>query len=292
MNDLPAMNGEEIADHEFRMDLLGDRGNGHDPDHTGDPDCAGSGEGDFWAAVDAGVFGDLEDLGGLPDLGAEDDLSVALDTAQESRLAEVASLSNARERGRRRGKEAIRRIDEEDFEEGAERNAFILIRDRMRATFMKRAKPTEVVEAINWIFCGNDDPITFDVCAEALGARPQVLRKRLMYEFYRRWIVFPSSFPFLAVPLPDDVGSVIFYEAGDNAVALAVLIWYWPGVSTDDLLDSAVSRGLRVTQHDIDRLEATGMVARNYDNWYVTCRWQRQKNGGKNSNWRSSAIYA
>lgn len=162
----------------------------------------------------------------------------------------------------------------------------------MKTTFRKSAKPIEVVEAIDWIFCGNGDPITFEMCAEGLGARPAVLRKRLMYEFYLKWIVFPSPFPFMATPLPDDVGSVIFYEAGDNAVALAVLIWYWPGVSTEDLLNLAVEKGLRVTQHDIDRLEATGMVACNYENWYVTCRRQRQEQDGSATNWTRSAIYA
>nr|WP_157273810.1 hypothetical protein [Thiobacillus denitrificans] len=292
MTDPTLNNGEEIADYEHGMGLPGDSGIGDDPDSPGDSGSAGSGEGDFWAAVDAGVFGDFEDIGRVPDLDAEDDISIALDTDQESRLAQVAGISNARERRRRGGKETIRRFDEYDFEEGAERNAFILIRDRMRATFTKGSKPKEVVEAIEWIFCGNTDPIPFDMCSEALGARPIVLRKRLMYEFYRKWIVFPNSFPFLATPLPDDVGSVIFYEAGDNAVALAVLIWYWPGVSTEDLLSLAAEKGLRVTQHDIDRLEATGMVACNYENWYVTCRRQRQERNGIDTNWKRSAIYA
>lgn len=292
MNDLSVKSGEKNADHEHGMDFFGGGGATDDLGSSSDTSCSRSGEGDFWAAVDAGVFGGIDSVVGVPDLDAEDDLSVSLGPDQESRLAKVASLSNARERRRRGSKEKIRRIDEYDFEEGAERNAYILIRERMRATFMKSSKPKEVVDAIDWIFCGNSEPITFNVCAEALGARPEMLRKRLMYEFYRKWIVFPFSFPFLAVPLPDEVGSVIFYEAGDNAVALAVLMWYWPGVSTEDLLASAVSKGLKVTQHDIDRLEATGMVARNYENWYVTCRRQRQDKDGPEANWTRSANYA
>lgn len=160
------------------------------------------------------------------------------------------------------------------------------MRDRVRATFLKDVDWREREAGLNWVFCHTEDPISFELCAEALGARPVVIRKRLMYEFYRRWIVFPAPLPFMAVSLPEDLGSYVYYHCGDAGLSIAVATWYWPGISTSKLFE--VCQG---TEADLDRVEATGIIACNMDNWYVTGRQHMIRNDGPSVRWVQS-IYS
>lgn len=159
------------------------------------------------------------------------------------------------------------------------------MRNRVRSTFLKETKAKDRLLGLDWVFCHVADPVTFDLCAEALGARPEVIRKRLMYEFYRRWIVFPGPLPFLAVPLPEDLGSFVHYECGDAGLAITVTCWYWPGVPTHAIFSQCEERGIRITDHDLDKVDATGIIACNTDNWYVTGRRQRMDNDAPGVHW-------
>lgn len=159
------------------------------------------------------------------------------------------------------------------------------MRDRIRATFLKDSKWKERQVGLDWVFCHVDDPISFELCAEALGARPVIIRKRLMYEFYRRWIVFATPLPFMAAALPEDYGSFVHYSCGDAGLAIAVATWYWPGISTDALFEQCQDRGIQITEADLDRVDETGIVACNTDNWYVTGRRQRMDKDAPSVNW-------
>ncbi len=162
------------------------------------------------------------------------------------------------------------------------------MRDRVRATFLKDVDWREREAALHWVFCHVADPVSFELCSEALGARSVVIRKRLMYEFYRRWIVFPSPLPFIAASLPEDFGSIVHYYCGDAGLAIAVTVWYWPGIPTAQLLDAP---NAHITESDLDRTEATGIIACNADNWYVTGRRQMIEKDGPGVHWVQS-IYS
>jgi hypothetical protein len=70
-----------------------------------------------------------------------------------------------------------------------------------------------------------------------LDARIDVLRLRIQYEFFLTWFVIEREFPFLTVPPPAFVLGEAAYLAGDVGRRIAQLVWRWPGLQHDSLLD-------------------------------------------------------
>jgi hypothetical protein len=154
------------------------------------------------------------------------------------------------------------------------------MRDRVQATFHKGVSRARRAEGIEWVFCGMDDPIGFDLCAEALGAHPDNVRKRLMYEYYRKWIIFPAPLPFFAVPPSSELTSHILYQCGEGGLNVVQCAWYWPGISTEQIFDMLYADGRSATQADLEMAEETGVIACEYDNWYVTSRLHLRRDRG------------
>jgi len=248
----------------------------HDGDSADDPGTADADSGTFWALVDAGIFGDPEDDGDLDLLDPEERAEGTPVTDQEFA---VASLRHLQVTERRRKVLSGRiGINEEDFEEGPQREAFKLLRQRCRNTFLKDVKPEDRSRAIEWIFTPKEDPVLFDTCCIALDARPSKLQLRLMYEYFRNWVRFPAPLPFLSVPLPEDIVPDLLYVAGESGIRVAAAIWHWPGATPAELYtrlsDQLTEAEMNKTLHLIDE---TGIVQCYIDSWYVTGKRPRPK---------------
>lgn len=244
-----------------------DGGRGHaDPDY--DPGHPGSAEGDFWELVDAGFFGDSEVLGGLDAVADEEGDAGASGLVQEPLAAALGRIPDPGKGRKRKAVKSLNRITWEDFAPGTERRAFLLLYDRVRASYLKGSDPEQRHAAINWVFTADDKPDAFELCCAALGARAHVVRLRLHYQFYLDWTVFPAPFPFLTVPLPHDLIGQIMYEAGAEGFALAREAWLWPGIREDLLLERAGVTHRR----SLERLEEKGIMAAQMTNWYLCGR--------------------
>ncbi|MBK6616117.1 hypothetical protein [Ottowia sp.] len=198
----------------------------------------GPGDGAFLDLFDPGVFGYSESdvLVGL--VGSEEGDELASRSAQELNDAATRSLSDARQ-GTRKKSELVS-FSEEDFE-GPQRDAFILIRHHKNLLFGASSKPADQWRAIDWFFTyvDNGHEPTFDLACRAFGARIDVVRLRIHYEFFLRWFSSPIDFPFETVPVPDIIAGEVAYIGGEAGQRLASAAWVRPGIRTADLLAAA-----------------------------------------------------
>lgn len=193
----------------------------------------GGGGADF-SLFDPGVFGLSENDLDVDFLDDEEGGGRPRDAFEE--LAHPAQ-GHLPKPGRRGRKKALARITEEDFEEGAERNAFLIVEDYARKLFGNRADERSIREAVSFFFTVEDNgAITFPLCCEVLRARADVIRLRIQYEWWLRGAVFTGPFPFTTVPVPKMIAGEALYYAGDAGFALARETWVQPGVGHDELL--------------------------------------------------------
>lgn len=264
---------KELKHHEDDSDgapdsilaLLGDLGNSDSPDTPSDE---GADDGDFLDLFDPRVFGysPSDVLVGL--VGAEEGDDLAPDHLQELADAASSSLSYARKTSRK--KSDLVSFSEEDFE-GAQRDAFVLIRHYKNLLFGAASKPEEQWKAIDWFFTLVDDgKATFDIACRAFGARIDVVRLRIQYEFFLRWTVVQTDFPFMTVPVPDLIDGEIAYIAGDQGQELARVAWNRPGISTSMLLERVGTD--KATLAALARLEDKFILCQQEDHWYLTGR--------------------
>lgn len=240
---------------------------------AGDPFHEGIGDGDFLDLFDPGVFGysASDMLVGL--VGSEEGDELAPGDLQELSNAATRSLSDARKGSRK--KSDLISFSEEDFE-GAQKDAFVLIRHHKNLLFGASSKPRDQWTAIDWFFTLQDDGrATFDVACRAFGARIDVVRLRIQYEFFLRWFVTPVEFPFLTVPVPDILAGEIAYMAGERGQDLARIAWNKPGVTTMELLQEAGED--KETHSALARLEDKLVLCQQGEgtdepNWYLTGR--------------------
>lgn len=185
--------------------------------------------------------------------------------------------------GRRVGKKLAQvSFTEEDFDDPAQRKAFILLRHYKNEIFKSQAKPEEIIEAATFIFGRSlANELNFDLCCEVLNARRDVLRMRFHYEFFLKWMVFPIEFPFMIDPLPKIVENEILMHIGEDARSLAVEAWVQPGISTAELYARAsgvIGIDPRREDHQsrmkkwLEAMEDRHVMSRQHDNWYLTGR--------------------
>jgi hypothetical protein len=243
-------------------------------ERTSDPDPADPstneavGDGDFLDLFDPGVFGysASDVLVGL--VGAEEGDELAPDHIQELSDAAARSLSHSRKAARK--KSELISFSEEDFE-GPQRDAFVLIRHYKNLLFGAASKPEDQWKAIDWFFTLQDDgKATFDVACRAFGARIDVVRLRIHYEFFLRWFVVPVDFPFLTVSVPDIVAGEIAYIGGEPGQELARACWNRPGITTTKLLEIAGTD--KETLSALARLEDKFILSQQEEHWYCTGR--------------------
>ena len=156
-----------------------------------------------------------------------------------------------------------------------ERLSYTVLKANIDCLFDKKSKPEKLVKAAQWVFGPGEGPFNMEGCCISLGARRDVLRLRVHFEFWRRWIVFPITFPFLIDPVPELVEGQVFMCAGKEGYALARAAWHQPGIRTAQLLATAAAQ----SEADADRLrEALQVLSEQYvlsqqtDSWYLTGR--------------------
>lgn len=107
----------------------------------------------------------------------------------------------------------------------------------------KKTESKERILAARWLFSEmSSEDITFDLCCRTLNARADVVRLRLMFELWNRWIVFDQPLPRVVVPVPEVLFDDIQYCANWPGHNLAQVAWEWPGIPTESLLLQASGR--------------------------------------------------
>ena len=174
-------------------------------------------------------------------------------------------------------------IDETWFEEGTVRQAFCYIRDhvrnlRLETPTLKGAALKHRADAMEFLY---GEPtllrVTLDECCYVIheSIRPDVLRLRVNYELFKRWVALPALMND-CVELPRVVLNKLW--AADDMVAAAVAeqVWYQSGIHEDE----AIRRSIANTPADqhaeivaaLGRLVANGVVGRTVGHLYLIGR--------------------
>lgn len=211
----------------------------------------------------------------LDDLVDEETVTGSSVDHQKLDQAEKRYLPFAR---KREGRQALKKVTVEDFDSREERIAFLAIEKHKVDLFGHKANYKSRRSAVEWFFCHMDDGgLTFDLCARLLDSRPDVLRLRIHYEFWLRWMVFSDEFPFMTVPVPDIIRGEILYNANTEGLEVAQEAWLQPGISTDALLLKAsgadsISSVPEKYKRALDLLESAYILSIQHEGWYLTGR--------------------
>ncbi|MWL91844.1 MULTISPECIES: hypothetical protein [Cupriavidus] len=266
------LNWEHGYDHVGLDGVSGDRGDLSDPRDVHrwleSFDCS-----NLFKDLDAFDLSDSDGDGEMASVGDEEAAGLARPFSEELALAALSSIPNAGTTQKRRKEDYLRNLTEEDFEEGVERLCYRIVKANVEALFDKRTKPDQLVKAAQWLFGRTLGEVNFERCCETLGTRKDVLRLRIHYEFWRRWLVLPVEFPFMIDPVPDAVEGEIYIVAGDEGYMLARAAWLQPGIRSAALLEEAsggenVDRYRRALQQMAERY----LMSQQNDNWYLTGR--------------------
>ena len=233
-------NGNEFEDFGFSDGLLGDLNDFFSNKNFGN--------GDFGAAGDNG--------NGNSDLVLQDDLECP--SGSLFKLNEVeASIIRLTERslGKRgtnskKASEKKAYITHEDFEEGPERDAFLLIFGYAELLF-ESSNVKSKKSAIQFFFCNSESEISFNDAVNAIdhSIRVDVIRLRLMLEFWlREWVV--GDLPILACSLPSRVELMAIQCAGPYGIDLAREAWFSPGINQDKLISIVLDRDPGINKSD------------------------------------------
>lgn len=256
-------------------DVLGDsdRSGGIPDDALGTDQAAG--DGDSIDLFDPSFFGITEADFHVAGMADEDDSDSPSPMAPQLANAEKHYLPFAR---KREGRQALKKVTIEDFDTREERISFLAVEKHKIDLFGHKAKTDDRKSAVRWFFCQEDHGgLTFDMCCDVLESRPDVVRLRIHYEFWLRWMVFPYEFPFMTVPVPAILRPEILFYAGEYGLEVAQEAWMQPGINAEGLLTKAagVSRLSEVPKDyttALDLLEAKYLMSPQHDGWYLTGR--------------------
>ena len=224
----------------------------------------GLGIGDFDGCVAAGFsdsdFGDLnlDSFGGSgvqsADLGRSyfDEVASGLDlelTDAESAIVRLAEGKIAGSRGRAAATKSEKiYVTHEDFDEGAERDAFLLIFGYAEHLFAGVEKmefdlvDLKKFKALCFFFCRSTDDLNFEDAVGCIDShiRLDVLRLRFMLEFWLRGWKMPKL-PWNADGLPSRIELMAAQHEAMIGVSLAREAWYEPGIEASELLERIVN---------------------------------------------------
>lgn len=214
--DLSAL-GIDSTDPDFDNSSLEGTGGGYSQ-YSIDPTSVGFPVGGF--QVDVGVDQD--------DQWSPSSASSAFDQAAQSHLSHVK---------KRRGPKTLEKVTVDDFDEGPEQAAFQIIMDYAHKLLSKNTKDKDFKEGLSWFFGDlGANELTFNLCCDVLGARADVIRLRIQYEWFRRGTSFTGPFNFTTVGAPGLMQGEILFHGGKLGFALAREIWVQPGISTKELI--------------------------------------------------------
>jgi hypothetical protein len=240
----------------------------------GDWTFEGISGGAFFDDLDPGFHPDDQDSGGL-DLGVHQGdfqishhASQAFGSPSQSRIPYV-------KKGRRQ-KNVTENITEDDFNEGAERNAFLMVMHFAHKLLHKKSTPKATREGLAFFFADDLDPeaISFELCANVLAIRPDIIRLRIQYEWWMRGTVFTGPFDFATVGMPKLLEGEILYHSLSLGHALTREVWVQPGISTEELFEYI---GTTVNCSTSKMVEAMDSLSENFilsksSGWYLTGR--------------------
>lgn len=183
---------------------------------------------------------------------------------------------------RRRVAERLDYITQEDFEEGAERDAFKLIYGFAVALFGTNATPESRAQAIEFFFCDSPDHFSFLEAAMAISPtiRTDVVLLRFQYEFWRRYDIFAEPFPFISsLPVPPRVVNAAAFAGSDIGMLAPRNMWLQPGIHINTLiaeigdeLDMRTEAELERILNVINQMTDAYLFSRKGDSLYVTLR--------------------
>jgi hypothetical protein len=218
------------------------------------------------------------------DLVCEDDDPCASGSVFELNEIETSIIQFSKDALRKRrtgGKSPSEKkiyITHEDFEEGPERDAFLLVFGYAERLF-KPFKKDRRQESIEFFFCNQESQISFEEAAGAINhsIRVDVIRLRIMLEFWFRDWSF-GDLPSTAVILPTRIELMALQYAGMIGFDIAREAWFYPGISSVELIDRVRSRNQDVPMNEIDlaikNLLAYYVISKNqhgdYANFYTT----------------------
>lgn len=187
--------------------------------------------------------------------------------SKESYQAAVSNLSD----GGGRSKEVI--VTFEDFEQ-EEQFACLLLTHHIKNVISATKSPRTRKRSLEFVFADmhKADEVSFTTCCESLNVREHVLRTRVHYEYFLRWVIC-EDMPMLTLPLHDDLINEVMYRAGTTGLAVAKLAWSNPGIRYEDIYQR-----LRPSYLPKDLIAAVrelvncGSLAKRGDSMYFTGR--------------------
>lgn len=238
--------------------------------------------GGVWEDFDPSFFGITQNELSLAFVDDADDLEGPQADSEESVLTALENLSDTRQSSSKIP--ALERVTEDSFEEGAERNAFRIIRLHAQRMAGRKTSRADRAESTKWLFGANRDDgesISLDLCCDVLDARPDVIRLRLNYELWRNWMIFQSGFSFITVPVPEVIRGEVIYVGGDLGLQLCQEAWLKPGITAEEMVANVI--GLpdlhNVSDDMLDRyrrilsnLEERFLLSQHENNWFLTGR--------------------
>ncbi|MEC4720468.1 hypothetical protein RY831_15000 [Noviherbaspirillum sp. CPCC 100848] len=199
--------------------------------------------------------------------------------------AALAALQSVEKLGRRRSskkEEYVRNLTAEDFEDGSERLAFMIIKANVDELFNPKVKPTQFIEAAKWIFGRNTDAFNFEEACRTLSVRADVVRLRIQFQFWRLWKVCPVEFPFMVARVPEILEGEIYIVADEEGYDLARTAWLQPGIKTQALIEEASGGRAQFAKSDcpvfgkyhkaLEVLSSRYIMSQQGDYWWLTGR--------------------
>lgn len=163
-------------------------------------------------------------------------------------------------------------VTAEDYDEGPERIAFEAVFEHSRNCFNKKTSLKQRIKSLAWVFVPDTGEIPFDLCCEAIGVRPNLLRTRIQYELFQKWIVLNEPIDFLMEPLPHIFEAEILYNFSDSHLKVAKKIWNHPSITTDRLALFCHEHKIENAMAIIESMEQSGCISRQMDCCYFTGR--------------------
>lgn len=199
--------------------------------------------------------------------------------------AALAALQSVAKLGRRRSskkEEYVRNLTAEDFEDGSERLAFMIIKANVDELFNPKVKPVQFIEAAKWVFGRNSDAFNFEEACRTLSVRADVVRLRIQFQFWRLWKVCPVEFPFMVARVPEILEGEIYIVADEEGYDIARTAWLQPGIKTQALIEEASGGRALFANPDcpvfakyrkaLEMLSARYIMSQQGDYWWLTGR--------------------
>lgn len=156
----------------------------------------------------------------------------------------------------------------------------------VEAMFHPKTKAQDRMSAAHWVFGTERGDFSFENCALLLGARPEVIRLRIHYEFWVRWIAFPEPFMFRIDPVPEMLEDQLYISWSVIGSAIGSAAWHHPGIRTADLVAQACKNAGLSLAAGAAKVHAAllemgespaGYLSHKNDSWYLTGRNPQQR---------------